>query len=466
MPLPRKLDPASLTLQLQAQGPMTAQTLAAATGVDRSRVSRALTGLGAPIVRLGVTRGARYALRRRVRSLNDTFPIRRIDAQGRAHDWAELTALHGGWQVTWASATNPPTWSDRMLGLGGWSEGFPFFLGDVRPQGYLGRAVARRLPVALGLGTDPRDWGDDATLVFLASEGDDLPGDLIVGDVPLTRYQTQRLAPSVGLAEDARAEHYPALIRETQAEGPVGSSVEGEQPKFLVRLNRSAGDAQPIIVKFTDTLASPTGRRWADLLVAEALALTILHAAGEAHATPRIYDAADRRFLEMERFDRVGEQGRRGVVSLRALHETFGAGDTNDWSVAADELRRQELISPETHRSIRLRQAFGDLIGNTDMHFGNLAFWLDDTLPFRLAPAYDVLPMLWAPAAGGELVPRTLNVRPPLPAHEADWLIAAGWAEEFWARVAADVRVSPEFAERARAAGALVVRMRAQFGAS
>jgi hypothetical protein len=397
--------------------------------------------------------------------LGDTFPVRRIDGQGRVHDWAELTALHGGWRVIWASPAKAPAWSDRILSLGGLSEGLPFFLGDVRPQGYLGRAVARRLPAALGLSSDPRDWGDDATLVFLASEGDDLPGDLIVGDAPLARYQARRFAPSTGLAEVARAESYPALARETQADGPVGSSVEGEQPKFLTRLDRPAGEAQPVIVKFTDTLASPTGRRWADLLVAEAQALAILHAAGETDTVPRFLDAADRRFLELERFDRVGPHGRRGVVTLRSLRESFGSVDTNDWTIAATELLRHELITPETLRSIQRRQAFGGLIGNTDMHFGNLAFWFDDTVPFRLAPAYDMLPMQWAPAAGGELVPQSLNLRPPLPAHEADWLIAAGWAGEFWSRVATDDRVSAEFAERARSAGALVARMRTQFAA-
>ena len=465
MPLPRKVDPAALTLQLQAQGPMTAQALAAAVGADRSRISRALASLGAPIVRLGVTRGVRFALRRQVRGLGDTFPVRRIGGQGRVHDWAELTALHGGWRVVWASPAQGPAWSDRILSLGGLSEGFPFFLGDVRPQGYLGRAIARRLPAALGLGSDPRDWGDDATLVFLASEGDDLPGDLIVGDAPLARYQARRFAPSTGLAETARMECYPALARETQSEGPVGSSVEGEQPKFLTRLERPGEDAQPVIVKFTDTLASPTGRRWADLLVAEAQALAILHAAGETGAAPRIFDAADRRFLELDRFDRVGPHGRRGVVTLRSLHEAFGSADTNDWTIAAAELLRHELITSETLRSIQRRHAFGGLIGNTDMHFANLAFWFDDAVPFRLAPAYDMLPMQWAPAAGGELVPRDLNLRPPLPAHEADWLVAAGWAEEFWSRVASDDRVSAEFAERARAAGALVTRMRTQFAA-
>ena len=34
-----------------------------------------------------------------------------------------------------------------------------------------------------------------------------------------------------------------------------------------------------------------------------------------------------------------------------------------------------------------------------------------------------------------------------------EWRIAAGWAQEFWRRVAADERVSPEFAVIAREAG-------------
>ena len=44
----------ALLLRLQSQGPLTAQALADAVRVDRSRVSRGFTALGAPIVRLGV----------------------------------------------------------------------------------------------------------------------------------------------------------------------------------------------------------------------------------------------------------------------------------------------------------------------------------------------------------------------------------------------------------------------------
>src|SRR5687768_16023977 len=120
MPRPRQLDPAALTLRLQTQGPLTTEELAEAAGVGRSRVSQVLTALGDPIVRLGTTRGMRYALRRSVRGVGHTINVRRIDVEGRAEDWAEITALHGGWRVTWANAERAPDWAGHVLGLGGW----------------------------------------------------------------------------------------------------------------------------------------------------------------------------------------------------------------------------------------------------------------------------------------------------------------------------------------------------------
>jgi hypothetical protein len=97
------------------------------------------------------------------------------------------------------------------------------------------------------------------------------------------------------------------------------------------------------------------------------------------------------------------------------------------------------------------------------MHFGNLAFWLDDAQPFRLAPAYDVLPMLWAPAPGRAAPLPEFEPPAPLPAEREIWAEAAAWAVEFWRRVAADTAVSAEFAEIARRAGAHVERMRRLF---
>ncbi len=118
MPRPRQVDPAALTLRLQIEGPLSAQALAAALGVDRSNVSRALATLGDQILRLGVTRGTRYALRREVRSAGNRFPLYRVDAAGRAHEWAELTALQPRvWRLSWADASQFSAWA-RLIMLG------------------------------------------------------------------------------------------------------------------------------------------------------------------------------------------------------------------------------------------------------------------------------------------------------------------------------------------------------------
>jgi hypothetical protein len=47
--------------------------------------------------------------------------------------------------------------------------------------------------------------------------------------------------------------------------------------------------------------------------------------------------------------------------------------------------------------------AFGQLIGNTDMHNGNLSFMSEENCPLELSPVYDMLPMTFAPTSGGGL---------------------------------------------------------------
>lgn len=94
------------------------------------------------------------------------------------------------------------------------------------------------------------------------------------------------------------------------------------------------------------------------------------------------------------------------------------------------------------------------------MHAGNLAFWLTDPLPFRLAPAYDMLPMLWAPGPQGEIMPRRFTPTPPTPENHGPWSEAFGWAADFWERVAGDGELSPEFARIAQEAQAATASLK------
>ena len=466
MPRPSSFDPSLLRLKLQASGPASAQALAEGLGVDRVTVQRALGRLGPDIVQLGQTRGTRYAARRSVLGQAEPHVFARLSpTTGVAHEWGTLTALHGGWRLEWASPAMRPDWADQVHDYGGFCEGLPFFLSDLRPQGFLGRALARRLPGSAGLPLDPRDWNDDQTLFYLRNWGDDLPGNLVLG-----QEQTQRALdamPANPVTPETRAERYPAMVEQANAGEPVGSSVEGEQPKFTAWL-RESEHVQAVLVKFTDRLETPSGRRWADLLAAEAIALDVLTWAsrGDAEAHhPQTFDFGGRRFYELPRFDRVEAHGRRGVVSLRALHDAgFTGRDTTEWSVAAAGLRANGWLSDSDLRAVRLRQLFGRLIGNTDMHFGNLALFLEPELPLRLAPTYDMLPMLWAPRPGDATPAPAFAPSAPLPQDLDIWPEAAEMAQNFWQRVAGDGRISDCFRPHAEAARVSLLALRARFG--
>lgn len=49
---------------------------------------------------------------------------------------------------------------------------------------------------------------------------------------------------------------------------------------------------------------------------------------------------------------------------------------------------------------MRWLKVFGNLIGNTDMHLGNLSFTRVSAKLYALAPVYDMLPMLYRPVSG------------------------------------------------------------------
>ncbi len=97
--------------------------------------------------------------------------------------------------------------------------------------------------------------------------------------------------------------------------------------------------------------------------------------------------------LEVTRFDRVGAYGRRGCVTLAAWSDAHD-GERDDWPRATARMVQGGWLGESAFDQVRQRWWFGRLIGNTDMHFGNLSFFVDGQLPFQLTPNYDMLPML------------------------------------------------------------------------
>lgn len=86
-----------------------------------------------------------------------------------------------------------------------------------------------------------------------------------------------------------------------------------------------------------------------------------------------------------------------------------------------------------------------------------------DNLPYRLAPLYDMLPMLYAPGAQGDLGEPTFAPRPPVFEVEEVWGDAASAAQEFWGRASTEAGISKSFRSIARNNRAVVSRMLARF---
>ena len=64
---------------------------------------------------------------------------------------------------------------------------------------------------------------------------------------------------------------------------------------------------------------------------------------------------------------------------------------------------------------------FYSLIDNTDMHYGKVSLLLDRRRPLSLAPAYDMLPMLYRPDVDGALPERPFEPAPPPPEAIGVW---------------------------------------------
>jgi len=441
---------------------LSASEIGSALKISQPSVSRLLRQLGQKVVRLGRGKSTRYALAREIGSLGSEWPLYEIDVLGKPRRVGTLHALQPGqWclrqEIPWDSLRA----DDFPLGL---YPGLPWFLDDLRPQGFLGRTFALVFGRALGAPADPRSWSADLVVEALLRHGHDLPGSFVLGEAMLAEAQSRMLDTSDAVPVASRPAAYPKLADAMLAGGWPGSSAGGEQPKFTARLLEPGGGVRHVIVKFSGRAGRPADRRWADLLVAEHLAASLLSQAGVPAAQTAIIESDGRVFLESSRFDRAGNHGRRGMASLFSLNGAFFGEPTTPWIAAAKELREAGWISKEDAGRLALVWWFGNLIGNSDMHQGNVSLFLDRKRPLSLAPVYDMNPMLYRPDAEGGLPERLFAPSPPHPESMSAWLAALALAETFWLTLAGSSPVSAGFKAIAGRNGDLLSRHRKQFG--
>jgi len=392
------------------------------------------------VVRAGQSSRTRYTLRRPLRGNRADIPLYAIDEIGQATLVSSLALVYpqgalmpmanSGWPV-------PPESRD------GWWGGLPYPLYDIRPQGYIGRQFARAEHQSLGVSPNPEEWSDDDIVFVLSHAGSDVSGNLLLGDAAYQRWLRTKLAPPEPVSEANLGEHYANDAQEALRGGVVGSSAAGEFPKFTAL--RQFGHATPhVLVKFSGAGESAAERRWADLLVCEHLALECAGTLpGVESARTRVVHHGTRVFLEAERFDRIELHGRSPVCTLEALSNAFLGTGSSDWVLLVSRLHELGLVVADTVRAVERLWWFGRLVANTDMHLGNLSFHLTPIL--RLAPAYDMLPMAYAPLPGGEVPPREFTPPLPLPAQREAWKIACTTALGFWHRASTHMHISAAF---------------------
>jgi hypothetical protein len=415
----------TLLQALRNRGTAQARDLMYTLKVSQPTLSRLIRHAGDRIYRIGKGRATRYALTREIPGLGTHLPVYQVDETGKTSPYGQLHLL-----------ASPRTYLAYADVPGKLYESLPPFAWDMSPQGYLGREFSTYHPELL-LPPRIRDWNDDQRLIALARRGEDCVGNLILGDESLTRYLARTLQPR-------QRSEYTDLAHHSQSRDP-GSSAGGEQPKFTAYSAKTGH----VLVKFASMEDSPVAQRWRDLLLSEHVALQALRNAGIEAAQSAWFDGSGYRFLEIQRFDRVRERGRKGMLSLYAMNTEY-LGVYPSWTNAALQLRQEPHIDTDPRDLERMiwLDTFGQLIGNTDRHFGNLSFFTDSSpsLGLRLAPVYDMLPMLFAPT-NSTIIDRTFAPQPPTAANHLLWLDAAQHALGYWETLASFDAISFPFRE-------------------
>jgi hypothetical protein len=415
--------------------------LAAAAGTSLPTLNRMLKEVSADIVRVGRAGRTRYYLRRLLKGMADDITVYRIDTQGRASVAGQLRLIAPEGCVLDVAAMGWPVAQEFAAGV--WP-GLPYPLQDMRPQGFLGRALAQQVAAGLQMPSNPKDWSDDDVLQVLMRYGHDCTGDLIVGDAALQRWLQSKTKEPTIVAEQALPAHYLQLAQNASASGLAGSSAAGEFPKFTA-LRELPGSATPhVIVKYSGQEPSATVQRWSDLLVCEHLALQAVgQLDGIQSARSRVLQCGGRTFLEIERFDRQGLHGRSPLCSLSTLEAAILDTSSDDWPTLGLEMVAHDWLPESAVQALHLITTFGRLIHNTDMHHGNLSLLPGPVM--RLAPVYDMLPMAYAPLGGGELPGISYAPKLPMPQQQKIWRVASGAALAFWQAAATDARISSDF---------------------
>lgn len=390
------------------RGPRTSAELSAALGVSQSTVSRALSQI-LNVVQMGRGRASRYGLADELMDVSaQAHTVFRVTAGGEAIAIGRIAAIVGA--AFWYENLEAPSRSREFPSL-------PWFLQDLRPQGFLGRSTVRDF-ASRGWPSQLDLWTDRQVLASLVqSNAHDHIGNLLIGDRSAEAFRQGRnnpLRPALPADVASRLQRYQRAVNDMGTNVRAGSSVHGEQPKFTAEVEiPGSGETRSVLVKFSPPMNTEVGRRWADLLRMEERSLGIIASQlGISAARATWLSCGERAYLEVDRFDRLPDGGRLGVVSFTQLDAEY-VGKGQDWYQVASSLVLENQLAAGDENTIAVLEFFGDLIGNNDRHLGNVSVIFTGVRPMSLSPTYDLLPMIYAPTAIG-MNSSPLSIKPNL----------------------------------------------------
>ncbi len=378
---------------LSINGPQSGKEVCNKIKISQATFSRLVKKLSSEIVVMGRGSTTIYAKKREIKELGSVINVLKITEEKSAEHVADLIPiLPRGFYIKSKSSII----KSRLY------EDLPYWLHDLRPSGYLGRLIAKKFS-NYHFPEDPRNWSNDDCLRYWCIFGSDLIGNLIFSSEKFggrISHIFENNDNSNFISEDQRAIMYPVIALNTLNYGHAGSSAAGEEPKFLVKKklatdSPNSNQYDSLIVKFSSANDDELTKRKKELLVCEHLALKTLSDNKINSAYSELFEFEGRLFLEILRFDR-DRINRFGLISLLSLDMEF-IGSGSNWETIAKSLRNMGKISNLQYQEILFRYYFGILIGNTDMHSGNLSFFADGEQIIGLAPVYDMLPMVFAP---------------------------------------------------------------------
>ena len=232
------------------------------------------------------------------------------------------------------------------------------------------------------------------------AEAEDLRFDALVRLA--SEVLAQRASFVSELAEDPEEEAIKAILS-------VGTSAGGARPKAIIAYNQATGQVRSgqvsagtgfrhWLLKF-DGVASAGDHGLTDpqgWCVLEYAYSVMAREAGVEMSECRLLEEHGRRHFMTRRFDRPDEGGKLHMQTVGALeHVSYNEPGTYSYEQALLLARRIGQGTPSVEQLFR-RMVFNVVARNQDDHVKNIAFLMDRSGAWTLAPAYDVT-WAWKP---------------------------------------------------------------------